>query len=68
MYILNEVAKSKLKYMKYSDVARTIGINAETLSEMVRKDRPCLKLPAYAITKFLDSEKEISDFFDRKVD
>lgn len=66
MYILNEKAKKELSIYNISKVAKTIGINAQTLSEMIRKDRTCMKLTAYCITKFLDSDKEIEDYFIRK--
>ena len=66
MYILNERAKEMLKVYKLKNVAEYVGIHSNTLSEMIKKNRPCLKLPAYALTKFLDKDAEISDLFDRK--
>lgn len=66
MYYLKEETIKFLKLCTISDVAKEIGINRGTLSEIINKNRPCMKLTAYAITKLLDSEKEISDFFYRK--
>lgn len=66
MYILTEDAKKELLYFKLGAVASEVGINYDTLSKMIKQNKPCIKLTAYAITKFLSSEKEITDYFIRK--
>lgn len=66
MYILNDKAKDLLSYYKIKLVAQAIGINATTLSDMIKKDRSCIKLTAYCLTKFLNPEAEIQDYFTRK--
>lgn len=66
MYTLKEETKKRLLPYKLCAVAKEIGINYQSLSDMIKKNKPCMKLTAYCITKYLDSEKEILDFFDRK--
>lgn len=66
MYILNEIAKEKLVNYKQKSVAEKVGINPRTLSEMIKKDRTCPKITAYCLTKFLDSEAEIENYFIKK--
>lgn len=65
MYTLKDSTKLMLEPYKFGAVAKEIGINYDTLSKMIKQDKSCIKLTAYAITKFLNSEKEIEDFFDR---
>lgn len=66
MYVLKEETKTMLLPYKLKAVAETVGMNYDTLSKMIKQNKPCIKLTAYCITKYLDSEKEILDFFDRK--
>lgn len=66
MYVLKEETKEILKNYKYKAVAQEIGINSYKLSDMVNKNDSCMKQTAYCLTKFLDSDKEIEDFFLRK--
>ena len=65
MYCLKEETKEMLKPYKLYAVANTIGINRITLSKMIKENKPCMKITAYCLTKFLDSEKEILDLFNR---
>lgn len=65
MYKLKEETAEMFKVYKLNAVAERVGMNYRTLSEMINKDRSCIKITAYALTKFLDSEKEIDDLFDR---
>lgn len=65
MYKLKEETKVLLGFYKRNAVAKTVGMNYMTLGEMIKNNRPCIKITAYALTKFLDSEKEIEDFFYR---
>ena len=66
MYILNDRAKNLLMNFKFKWIAKTIGINPDTLSKMVKKDKPCMKLTAYCLTKLLNENAEIEDYFIRK--
>lgn len=65
MYVLKEETKALLEPYKMTAVAKAIGINYDNLSKMIKQNKSCIKLTAYAITKFIDSEKEIEDFFER---
>ena len=66
MYILNEKAKELLRMYKLYTVAKTVGINTDTLSKMIKQNKPCIKITAYCITKFLNSDAEIEDYFEKK--
>lgn len=66
MYILNDRTKNLLMNFKFKWIAKTIGINPDTLSKMVKKDKPCMKLTAYCLTKLLNENAEIEDYFIRK--
>lgn len=65
MYILNDKAKKLLMNFKFKWVAKTIGINPDTLSKMVKQDKTCMKLTAYCLTKLLNADAEIEDYFIR---
>jgi hypothetical protein len=68
VFTLKEETKRLLSLYKLKSVASEIGINYTTLSDMIKRDKPCMKLTAYAIAKLLDGNKEILDYFDRKED
>ena len=54
----------KRKY-KLTYIAEEIGVSITLLSFILKGKRPCSKKLAYCITKFIDSEAEISEFFVR---
>ena len=66
MYVLNDKAKELLSHFKFKWIAKTIGINPDTLSKMVKKNKPCMKLTAYCLTKLLNADAEIDDYFIRE--
>lgn len=66
MYRLNDKAKKLLSNFKFKAIAEIIGINASTLSAMVKKNKTCMKLTAYCLTKLLDANAEIDDYFIRE--
>ena len=68
MYILKDETKLMLAPYKLGAVATEIGINYDSLSKMIKQNKSCIKITAYAITKYLNNEKEIADFFDRIVE
>lgn len=68
MYVLKDEYKHLFQKYKLKYVAEIVGMNQRNLSSMIIHNKPCIKITAYALTKFLDSDKEILDFFDRKVD
>ena len=57
-----EIAKTYNKVQ----MAKIIGLNADTLRRVINGKQQCSKLVAYCITKFLNNEAEIEDFFDKK--
>jgi DNA-binding XRE family transcriptional regulator len=46
-------------------MAKVIGLNADTLRRVINGKQECSKLVAYCITKFLNSEFEIEEYFER---
>ena len=66
MYVLNDKAKNLLMNFKFKWIAKTIGINPDTLSKMVKKNKPCMKLTAYCLTKLVNADAEIDDYFIRE--
>lgn len=47
-------------------MAKVIGLNPDTLRRVINGKQECSKLVAYCITKFLNSESEIEDYFEKK--
>lgn len=62
MYIFKEdknIIKNKGK------ASEKIGITLPTLSKILNKRCACRKTTAYCITKYIDEDAEIIDFFER---
>jgi len=61
MYIF----KDKYVFKKYNKTqcAKIIGLNPATLIRITNGTQSCSKLVAYCITKFLNSDAEIEDYF-----
>ena len=57
-----EVAKTYNK----EQMAKVIGLNPDTLRRVINGKQECSKLVAYCITKFLNYEAEIEDYFIKK--
>lgn len=59
--------KDKNVAITYNKVqmAKVIGLTPDTLRKIINGKQKCSKLTAYCITKFLNSEAEILDYFDR---
>ena len=57
-----EVAKTYNK----EQMANVIGLNPDTLRRVINGKQECSKLVAYCITKFLNYEAEIEDYFIKK--
>ena len=57
-----EVAKTYNK----EQMANVIGLNPDTLRRVINGKQECSKIVAYCITKFLNYEAEIEDYFIRK--
>lgn len=58
--------KEKAKMFNKTQMAKVIGLNADTLRRVINGKQECSKLVAYCITKFLNSEAEIEEYFIRK--
>lgn len=60
--------KDKEVFRKYNKTqsARIIGIDPATLNRIVSGKQQCSKLVAYAITKFLNTDAEIEEYFTYK--
>jgi DNA-binding XRE family transcriptional regulator len=57
--------KNVMKLYNKSNVARTIGLAPPTLLRIVAGKQDCSKLVAYCITKTLNADAEIEDYFER---
>lgn len=57
--------KNVMKMYNKTKVAEYIGITIQTLSRIINGKQDCSKLVAYCITKFLNQEAEIENYFER---
>ena len=64
MYIFKD--KNVAKMFNKTQMAKVIGLNPDTLRRVINGKQECSKLVAYCITKFLNSEAEIEEYFIRK--
>ena len=58
--------KELAKMYNKTQMAKVVGLNPDTLRRVINGKQVCSKLVAYCITKFLDSEAEITDYFIRE--
>lgn len=63
MYVLKEIKNYYIENQK--SAAEEIGIAEGTLSRILNKKQECSKIMAYSITKYINPNKEIEDFFER---
>lgn len=64
-YLLKEdVAKEIRKKYKNKFFVETVGISRSYTSLILNRRRACPKMVAYTITKAINSEAEIRDFFE----
>lgn len=54
-----------MKMYNKTKVAEYIGITVQTLSRIINGKQDCSKLVAYCITKFLNQDAEIEEYFER---
>ena len=52
------------KYNKI-EMAKEIGLHPDTIRKVTNGIQLCSKLVAYCITKFIDKDAEIEDFFEK---
>ena len=58
--------KNVVKMFNKTQMAKVIGLNPDTLRRVINGKQECSKLVAYCITKFLNYEAEIEDYFVKK--
>lgn len=58
-----EKKKELISKYKLSDMADMIGLNLSTISRIINGKQACKKVVALCITKLLDQEKEINEYF-----
>ena len=59
MYIL----KNEMKIENETKASKIIGIDISTLSRILHKKQKCSKILAYCITKYIDQNAEINNYF-----
>jgi len=64
MYQLKDI--SKISIINQSKLAQKIGASQATLNRIFNKKQSCSKLMAYAISKAINENAEIEDYFVRK--
>lgn len=57
--------KETAKMYNKEEMAKVIGIHPVTLRRVINGKQLCSKLVAYCITKFLNEDAEITDYFIR---
>lgn len=62
MYIL----KNEMKIGNETKASKIIGIDIATLSRILHKKQKCSKILAYCISKYIDQNAEITDYFIRE--
>ena len=58
--------KNVAKMFNKTQMAKVIGLNPDTLRRVINGKQECSKLVAYCITKFLNYEAKIADYFVKK--
>ena len=61
MYIFKETNNIKINQTQASDV---IGLAQPTLSNILNRKVACRKVVAFSITKYIDENAEIEDYFE----
>ena len=64
MYIFKD--KETARMFNKTQMAKVIGLNPDTLRRVINGKQECSKLVAYCVTKFLNYESEIEDYFIKK--
>lgn len=66
MYIFKKETLENVGFSKTQKMmAEIIGVSEGYFSKILNSKRKCSKILAYSITKTLDKNKEIEDFFER---
>lgn len=65
MYMFREDAMSVKEQIKQKHICKVVGLTEGTLSNILNRKVACRKVVAYCITKYLDQDAEIEDYFER---
>lgn len=57
--------KNTAKMYNKEEMAKVIGLHPVTLRRIINSKQLCSKLVAYCITKFLNNDAEINDYFEK---
>ena len=57
--------KDLAKKFNKVEMASAIGLNADTLRRVINGKQGCSKMLAYCITKYIDDESKIEDYFSK---
>ena len=63
-----EIRKDVEIVINKKEASETIGVSREYLTQVLNAKETCSKLLAYCITKYLNEDAEILDYFIRKED
>lgn len=64
-YKANDNLKEEIKFFNLTKLSRKIGISRTTLSRIINGKINCKKTTAFCITKAINSNSEIDEFFER---
>ena len=62
MYIFKEGIEIKIRQV---DACKVIGLSQPAMSNILKRKVACRKVVAYCITKYIDNDAEIEDYFDK---
>lgn len=62
MYVFKEGVNVKLNQTRAGEI---IGLTQPTLSNILNRKVACRKVVAYCITKYINQDAEIEDYFER---
>ena len=62
MYVFKEGVEVKINQVKAGEI---IGLTQPTLSNILNRKVACRKVVAYCITKYIDENAKIEDYFER---
>lgn len=64
MYMFREDKMNIKTKFKQTHICQTVGLTNTALSNILNRKVACRKVVAYSITKYLDEDAEIEDYFE----
>lgn len=64
MYKFKKRSLGKLR-LNITDLSKAIGVSRQSISNITNNRTNCRKTTAYCITKYINENAEISDYFER---